>query len=231
MNRLISIFKYIMCCSFVLQTFIAEAAVYRYQPEAKLSLKISKSGLNRISNPPYKITQLTGDESKFRIKYDEDGSNIYFMPLVKVGDVIEVSIKNNVGHIQDLEFSVANIKGKSIVIDGMANLNIDKIQKSDVAQMLRAMKDNVDSKFYVQTINQSLGSIKNLQVKQTKIYRYKELAGGVFELKNNTKQEIVLNNREFAKRFDKVKSFYPETSVIRPRQTSTLLIVQDTGGK
>jgi hypothetical protein len=220
-----------MCCNFLLQVFIAEAAVYRYQSDAKLSLKISKSGLNRISNPPYKITQLTGDESKFRIKYDEDGSNIYFMPLVKVGDVIEVSIKNNIGHIQDLEFTIDNIKGKSIVIDGKANLNMDKMQKSNVAQMLRAMKDNVDSKFYVQKANQNLGSINNLQVKQTKIYRYKELAGGVFELKNNTKREIALNNREFAKRFDKVKSFYPETSIIRPKQTSTLLIVQDTGGK
>jgi hypothetical protein len=227
MKRSISILKYIASCSILLQMFVIEAAIYKYQPEEKLSLKISKSGLNRISNPPHKITQLTGDESKFRIKYDEDGSNIYFMPLSNIGETIEVSIKNNVGDIQDLELSVANIKGRSIVIDGKTGLNLDKMQKTDVAQMLRAMKENIESKFYVQNTNQKLGSINNLQVKQTKIYRYKGLAGGVFEIKNNTKQEIVLNNIEFAKRFDRVKSFYPQISTIYPKQTATLLVVQE----
>jgi hypothetical protein len=211
--------------------FAIEAALYKYQPEEKLNLEISKSGLNRISNPPYKIIQLTGDESKFRIKYDEDGSNIYFMPLVKIGDIIEVSIKNNVGHIQDLELKVANIKGRSIVIDGKSGLNLDKAQKTNVAQMLRAMKDNVESKFYVQDTNKKLGSINNLQVKQTKIYRYKGLAGGVFEIKNNTKQVVVLNHIDFAKRFDRVKSFYPQVSKVSPKQTVTLLVVQEREGK
>jgi len=60
---------------------IASAETYQAQTSEPLQIKISKSGLNRISNPPYKITQVTGDDSKFRLKYDEDGANIYFTAI------------------------------------------------------------------------------------------------------------------------------------------------------
>lgn len=75
---MIRVIKQIIASSILLQAFIVEAELYKFSPEKKLSFEISKSGLNRISNPPYKITQLTGDDSKFRIKYDEDGSNIFY---------------------------------------------------------------------------------------------------------------------------------------------------------
>ena len=229
MNK--AIFKYIVCYSILLSVFNAEGAVHKFRPQEKLSLKISKSGLNRISNPPYRITQLTGDDGKFRIKYDEDGSNIYFIPLVSIGEIIEVSIKNNAGHVQDLELNVANIKGRSIVIDSTADSVLDKAQKSDIAEMLRAMKDNVESKFYVQKTNQKLDDINALKVRQVRIYRYKNLAGGVFAVKNTAKRPITLNTNKFAKRFGQVKSFYPEISVIQPKQETSLLIVQEVGDK
>lgn len=156
---------------------------------------------------------------------------IYFMPLVKIGEIIEISIKNNVGHIQDLELKVANSKGRSIIIDAKSSDILGKAQKTDVAQMLRAMKDNVESRFYMQASHQKLGNIQDLTVNQLKIYRYKELVGGVFEVTNPTKQAVILNISDFAKRFNRVKIFYPEMSVIEPKQTVTLLIIQEVEGK
>jgi len=211
---------------------IASGKTYQAQDNEPLQIKISKTGLNRISNPPYKITQVTGDDSKFRLKYDEDGTNIYFMPLSSVGENIEISIKNNAGITQDLELQVSDIKGKSIIIEGKTSLNLERVQKSDVAGMLRAMKDNVERKFYVQNTNrQKLSYIGILKVEQSKIYKYKNLAGGVFEITNPTKNSITLDVSIFAKSFDNVKSFYPNLSIIEPKKTITVLVVQKLVGK
>ena len=225
------ILKQIIYYGLFLYAHIASGETYQAQSNEPLQIKISKSGLNRISNPPYKITQVTGDDSKFRLKYDEDGTNIYFMPLSAVGENVEISIRNNAGITQDLELKVSDIKGKSIIIDGKTHLNLERIQKSDIAEMLRAMKDNVQGKFYVQNTKQKLDNIGILKVEQSKIYKYKNLAGGVFEITNPTKNPITLDVSIFARSFDNVKSFYPNLSTIEPSITITVLVVQKLAGK
>ena len=225
------ILKQIIYYGLFLYAHIASGETYQAQDNEPLQIKISKSGLNRISNPPYKITQVTGDDSKFRLKYDEDGTNIYFMPLITIGENVEISIRNNAGITQDLELKVSDIKGKSIIIDGKTHLNLERIQKSDIAEMLRAMKDNAQGKFYVQNTKQKLDNIGILKVEQSKIYKYKNLAGGVFEITNPTKNPITLDVSIFARSFDNVKSFYPNLSIIEPSITITVLVVQKLAGK
>ena len=225
------ILKQIIYCSLFCYAHIVSGETYQAVGNEKLQIQISKSGLNRISNPPYKITQVTGDDSKFRLKYDEDGTNIYFMPLSGVGENIEISIKNNAGHTQDLMLQVASIKGKSIIIDGKTSQAVESLEKSDIAQMLRAMKDNVHGKLYVQKTKQKLKDIGMLTVEQSKIYKYKNLVGGVFTVSNPTKNSITLDVSSFAKGFDNVKSSYPDLAVILPKQTITVLVVQKLAEK
>ena len=220
------VFKQIIGVSLLLYGHVAFADTYQAEIDKRLRVKISKSGLNRISNPPYKITQVTGDDSKYRLKYDEDGTNIYFMPLNSVGENTEISIKNNAGFVQDLELLVSDISGQSIIIDGKTSLIAEHTEKSDIAQMLRAMKDNVNSKFYVQSILKKFNNIGILTVEQSKIYKYKNLTGGVFEIRNPGKSTITLDVSIFAKQFDNVKSSHPGLSIIEPNKTINVLIVQ-----
>ena len=220
------VFKQIIYYSILLYANFANAEIYQPSLQEKLRIKISKSGLNRISNPPYKIVQVTGDDSKFRLKYDEDGSNIYFMPLSKIDENIEISIKNNAGFVQDLELLVSNIKGRSIIIDGKTTELLEVTQKNDIAEMLRAMKDGVNGKFYVQSTNQMLGAIGDLTFLQTKTYKYKNLVGGVFSFKNPTKAQIMLDVSSFAKGFNNVKTSYPGVAEIYPKQKITVLVIQ-----
>ena len=193
--------------------------------------KISKTGLNRISNPPYKITQVTGDDSKFRLKYDEDGTNIYFMPLSSVGENVEISIKNNAGITQDLELQVSDIKGKSIIIDGKTSLNLERVQKSDIAEMLRAMKDDVADIFYVQSGLLQISDIGGLKAKQIKTYQYKNLRGGIFELQNTTREIVNFSGKIFARDFDKVIGVYPDEVAIMPREKVKVMLVQEIKDK
>lgn len=180
--------RHIALCLLLFCTFPANAEIYQFKGGEKLKIKISKAGLNRISNPPYKIVQVTGDDSKFRLKYDDDGTNIYFMPIVPVGESCEISIKNNAGFVQDVELIVNNIKGRSVIIDSKTTSKLENLQLSNISEMLRAMRDDKEDRFYVQTRRQKLDNFDSLKVMQKKIYKYKNLVGGVFEIKNPTKK-------------------------------------------
>ena len=207
----------------------ALAQKYQAVPDGRLTAKVSKSGLNRISNWPYQIVQVTGDDSTFRLKSDEDGKNIYLMPLRPVGDKIEISIKNNAGFVQDLELEVSAIKGQSIAIDSNKVINsARKLQQQTLRQMLRAMRSFTVGKFYVQNTKKALDSIDNLTVVQTKLYKWQDLVGGVFVITNNTKLEQSVNVAQFIKRFDHVLTSFVTSESLASNQTGHIFVIQKT---
>ena len=210
----------------ILSTASVNAETIRYTPNKVMELSVSKGGLNRITYSPYKIIQVTGDEGKYRIKYDEDGSSIYLMPLVDVGEVIEVSLRNNAGQVQDLHLKVGNKKGSSLVIDGAYVPASEKANKDIAAKMLRAMKDGREEIFYVQFNQQNLDDIGKLHVKQIRTYQYKNLRGGVFAICNKTRLVHSFSKEEFNKRFSNVIASYPENITVKPKRTALFYLVQ-----
>jgi len=219
---------------FILITFkvgISHGCVYKYAPDQVIKATISKTGLNRLSNPPYKITQVTGDESKYRLKHDEDGLSIYIMPLGEVGEDIEISIRNNAGFVQDLLLKVGNGKGQVIIIDGKQAKTGEQLKTPIVSQMFRAMKDDVPDIFYVQSGLLQITDIGELKAKQIKTYQYKNLRGGVFELQNTTKKVVNFSGKIFARDFDKVIGVYPDEATIMPREKVKVMMVQEIKDK
>lgn len=210
----------------ILITASVNAETIRYTPNKVMELSVSKGGLNRITYSPYKIIQVTGDESKYRIKYDEDGSSIYLMPLVDVGEIIEVSLRNNAGQVQDLHLKVANKKGSPLVIDGAYVPASQKANKDIAANMLRAMKDNQQGIFYVQKHKQGLGNINGLNITQIRTYQYNNIKGGVFAISNITRDKQIFSKDEFNKRFSNVIASYPANITVKPKRTELFYLVQ-----
>jgi len=210
----------------ILITASVNAETIRYTPNKVMELSVSKGGLNRITYSPYKIIQVTGDEGKYRIKYDEDGSSIYLMPLVDVGEVIEVSLRNNAGQVQDLHLKVANKKGYSLLIDGAYVPASEKANKDIAAKMLRAMKDNKQDIFYVQNHKQKLDNVQSLKIQQIQTYQYKNLRGGVFTISNTTRDKQIFSKEEFNKRFSNVIASYPANITVKPRGKELFYLVQ-----
>ena len=210
----------------ILSMASVNAETIRYTPNKAMELSVSKGGLNRITYSPYKIIQVTGDEGKYRLKYDEDGSSIYLMPLVTVGEIIEVSVRNNAGQVQDLHLKVASKKGSSLVIDGAYVPASQKANKDIAANMLRAMKDNQQGIFYVQKHKQGLGNINGLNITQIRTYQYKNIKGGVFAISNPAREKKSFNKDEFNKRFLNVIASYPANITVKPKRTALFYLVQ-----
>lgn len=221
----------ISCLVIICQIGIGKGDVYQYSAGSIIKGEISKTGLNRISNPPYKITQVTGDESKYRLKHDEDGLNIYIMPLCEVGKDIEISIRNNAGLVQDLLLRVSDTKGRVIVIEGGRVNNPEQLQTSILSRMLRAMKDDVADIFYVRSGLSQISETGGLKAKQIKTYQYKNLRGGIFELRNPTREIVNFSGKIFAQGFDKVIGVYPDEVAIMPKQKVKVMLVQEIKDK
>lgn len=223
--------RLISCFLIICQVGIGKGDVYQYSAGSIIKGEISKTGLNRISNPPYKITQVTGDESKYRLKHDEDGLNIYIMPLCEVGKDIEISIRNNAGFVQDLLLRVSDTKGRVIVIEGGRVNNPEQLRTSILSRMLRAMKDDVADIFYVQSGLLQISDTGGLKAKQIKTYQYKNLRGGIFELQNPTWEIVNFSGKIFAQGFDKVIGVYPDELAIMPREKVKVMLVQEIKDK
>ena len=223
--------RLISCFLIICQVGIGKGDVYQYSAGSIIKGEISKTGLNRISNPPYKITQVTGDESKYRLKHDEDGLNIYIMPLCEVGKDIEISIRNNAGLVQDLLLRVSDTKGRVIVIEGGRVNNPEQLQTSILSRMLRAMKDDVADIFYVRSGLSQISETGGLKAIQIKTYQYKNLRGGIFELQNPTREIVNFSGKIFAQGFDKVIGVYPDEVAIMPKQKVKVMLVQEIKDK
>ena len=223
--------RFISCLVIICQVGIGKGDAYQYSAGSIIKGEISKTGLNRISNPPYKITQVTGDESKYRLKHDEDGLNIYIMPLCEVGKDIEISIRNNAGFVQDLLLRVSDTKGRVIVIEGGRVNNPEQLRTSILSRMLRAMKDDVADIFYVQSGLLQISDTGGLKAKQIKTYQYKNLRGGIFELQNPTREIVNFSGKIFAQGFDKVIGVYPDELAIMPREKVKVMLVQEIKDK
>lgn len=198
-------------------------------PNEKLFAKVSKTGLNRISNSPYQIVQVTGDESKFRLKFDGDGANIYLMPLVESGEKLEISVKNNMGSVFDMELAVANIRGQSINIDSSSGLHqkTDSKREKELRQMLKAMQEDNPGKYYVQRTKLAHPKAGKLDVMQIRLVRWKNLVGGVFKVKNKTKTIQTLDLQAFSKRFDNLVVSFVTTEILAPKEEAKIFLIQE----
>lgn len=203
------------------------AANFTINTAARISTQISKAGLNRITMLPHRIVQITGDESKYKLKYDEDGGNIYIMPLCNIDEEIEISIKGSGDLIQDMLLQVKDIQGQSINLYQDHERQYSSSFSMDEAKlMLKNMRDQEIGKYYVLDENRSIKNKTKFGLKQIKTYRWGGITGVVLELINetrcpvkidkyalsnlyqNTKIIAIEGDREFIPSRTKIKSYF-----------------------
>lgn len=195
---------------------------------SRIHIKISKLGLNRISNSPYKIIQVTGDDNLFRIENDEDGQNVYFIPLTDIGSKIEISLRNNASQIQDLVLEVADIEGQSIDIQNFSESFISKFEeKYDIALMLKSMQLDIKDKFFVQHIKSVLlDDINEFCIIQTKLYQWKALKGGVYRITNKSNKQKEFELKAFLSKFKNPLASYPKDVSFKAGESKLFFIIQ-----
>ena len=171
------------------------------------SYDIGKSGLNRITMLPYKIVSVVGDNSQYKLQSDKDGSSIYIMPIAKSNQIIELSIRSDIGEIKDLELKVVSGHGRTIKLEATKKLDLALEQKREIKQMISSMQKKERGGYRVRKLNRNIANNYNLKIMQKALYRYKDLRGAVLEVtpsRSSSKSMILpsdVNEEMFAKLF------------------------------
>lgn len=171
------------------------------------SYVIGKSGLNRITMLPYKIVSVVGDNSQYKLQSEKDGSSIYIMPIVKPDQIIELSIRSDIGEIKDLELKVVSGHGRTIKLEATKKLDLALEHKREIKQMISSMQKKERGGYRVRKLNRNIANNYNLKIMQKALYRYKDLRGAVLEVtpsRSSSKSMILpsnVNEEMFAKLF------------------------------
>jgi hypothetical protein len=162
----------------------------------KQLVEISKSGLNRITMFPHHIIKILGDESKYKVEIDEKGSDIYIMPLCKVGEKIEISLKTSSNLSLDLELLVVEGHGKTIHFKRNAAIKHSK-NTQEIEAILKAMQLEQFGKYYVSDANYLISAKSGMNIQQLKIYKYQNIIGRILVISNETAENILLPWQQF----------------------------------
>ena len=179
----------------------------------KQLIKIGKSGLNRITMLPHHIIKILGDESKYKVKIDEKGSDIYIMPLCQIGEKIEISLKTSSNFSLDLELLVVEGRGQTIHLK--RNLLIKSSKNiSGIEEILKAMQLEQSGKYYVSEVNHLISEKSGMTIQQLKTYKYQNIIGRMLVISNRTTENILLPWQQFFDLFANVKAISIEGPLI-----------------
>ena len=227
----------LLLVTFVLLSEVAVAANFKLNSQSRIKTQISKSGLNRITMLPHRITQVTGDESKYKLKFDEDGSNIYIMPTGKIGETIELSIKSSTNLVQDMLLEVADIAGRSIYLQQDNATAVEgKLINAEIKSMLRSMRSGEKGKYYVQASNRIIANKLGLYIRQVQTYRWEGLVGAVIEIENKSKLPVNISEQDIAALYQKVRAvsidgIYPSIVAKSKVRAYVITLDKEEGGE
>ena len=93
-----------------------EAKIYNHEPYLRIKSSIGIKSQNRINFSNYGIREIIGDDTQYQIIHDSQGNNIFLIPKVLVGEIIEITLVSNSNKVQDLSLEVIDDFGQTIVI-------------------------------------------------------------------------------------------------------------------
>jgi hypothetical protein len=187
-------------------------------PKESLRVKISSLSPTRISFGGYSISEVVGDENKYKIIADGSGQNIFITPKTEAGVVIPVTIVTSNNMTQDLLLEVMGDEPmpQSILITVPKKVEGEivrdtrsKIDKDQSTLMLRAMinDENRGGKYYVTAMPRRLPNIglPSLKILQYKTYRFGDLTGASLRITNSDKEMVYLTEEMIGSLFNNVE--------------------------
>jgi hypothetical protein len=90
--------------------------IYHYTPHYRINTYIGLKSQNRINFGNYGIKEIIGDESRYQLVHDSMGNNIFILPKVAIGEIIDITIVSNSNKVQDLSLKIIDDFGQTIII-------------------------------------------------------------------------------------------------------------------
>lgn len=194
-----------------------------------ITAPISKGGINRISAFPYHIKEIIGDKSKYEFLSSGDGSNIFIVPKVKLGDQLELAVITSNGSIYDLLLEVQKDSAPTIHLKALKEnhsryLSYNKTDEQ-VLKMISHMSSGNYGNYHVQNTHRNIANNLGLRIRQTQVWRFDNLIGAVINIRNLSRNTKSLKENDFKSLFKQTKAISIIGGNILSSWTSSKLLV------
>ena len=217
-----------------LNTFAASVLEFMHNSKSAIRAKISETAPTRINFGGYQITEVIGDENKYKIITDSNGLNVFITPKVASGSVIPITLIAGSNKVQDLllEVSAQEQLPRSIVIASDSSHKGENLSdKSEVELLLRAMLDcdHTQDKYYITTVKRKLTipSLPKLSIVQDKTWRFKKLTGASLVITNKDKVTARLQGKHIKSLFEGAKLTVIENNLLVKGASTKAFIVTE----
>lgn len=184
-NRLaVILMTYILGLSSI--SFAGEIAIDYAKP---LEVTISSRAVNRISFGKGQIIKVAGDSSKYHMLLSDDGHNLFMTSRVAPPEAINLSLMTAKGQVIDLKANLDDREDPALIdiaLDRKDLVFCKKIESQDqIRDLMLHMARGERGKYYVEKASRALQVKDNrsLTLKQESLYRYGDLMGASFVVK------------------------------------------------
>lgn len=179
-----------------------------HNPKTVIKTTISETAPTRINFGGYQITEVIGDENKYKIITDGNGLNVFITPKVASGSVIPMTLIAGSNKVQDLLLIVSEeekLPRSLIIASCLSKRGEASVGKSETELMLQAMIDdeNPKDKYYATLLKRKLvlPSLPKLSIIQDKSWRFKGLTGASLIITNKGKVAANLQGKHISNLF------------------------------
>lgn len=220
------------------------AQEFNYDAHARIVANCGKKSQTRISFPPYTIREIVGDSNKYKLINDQRGASIYILPKVGAGEKINITLITTGGKSQDLSLNVVEGEGSLIILkqhhlglsDAKDNQHQDYAYLNRAKAMLKAMTkgskgkyDLTEVKKIIATIKNSNGNglLRNLEVREDKLYRHREdeLKGVALTIRNKTNSLANISEQDISSMFKNTLLTTISSNVISPKSCTRAFVI------
>ncbi len=215
-------------------TFASGPLEFTHNSKTAIRAKISETAPTRINFGGYSITEVIGDENKYKIITDGNGFNVFITPKVVSGSIIPITLISGSNKVQDLLLEVSSKEKlpRPLIIASCASTK-DKLlpEKSETELMLKAIlgDDNPNDKYYVISTKRKivLPSSLKLTVTHDKTWRFKNLTGVRLTITNRGFATTKLRGRDIASLFKGTKLTVLDSNLLRQGDSTKAFIITE----
>lgn len=201
-----------------------------------IKVKISSSDVTRITIVGSgRIDKVWGVSGLIDVKPDKEKGEIYIRPLVP--DHISFFVQDDLGSVYTLVAEQYEIPAETIYLKPQKKIRVSNIRSSresslpyvaKVKNMLKAMALGID-KYDPIELDEKVPLWKESKIRLIREYSSPELIGNTYTLVNRSKEDMILDEREFFNFGDNVRAVSLSHLVVKPKHQVLLYVVRGVG--
>jgi hypothetical protein len=199
--------------------------VYEYSKDKPLYINISTE-YNRIGFSYLKVIEVLGNNLKFEVLPYSATYEVVFVPKAKLGEKLEVSFVLDTGLVQEAVLIVSDILPQVVEIKTPLPYQMLEVKQTSTEEQVEGfLKRVLENKVQLNVIKTKKINLSSFDGKIIGFFKQKGLTAYLLDIKNKSKEAILVPREELHKIFPSTVKIYSPKDIFKRREKSQILVI------